>query len=143
MSNKAKYKSIYGSTRLLRVEQYLAELIIKRRADKKGLRLPDKFWTIKDIQYKYWKNALASEIIHGSKIAKQYDSDCIIKAFNSYECQVILTLKNSKLDRIANDLQKKKDLAKQVREINPLEVVSPDEKPRQPIGRKNKLGKLK
>jgi len=146
MSNKKRYKSIFGAKGLITAPNYLAELIIQKRADLKGIKIPPRIWGPqykKDIRYKYWHNAYFSELNHAHALCKDFDATLLITAFNDFECKPILTLKNAKLTRIANQLKQKKELAESIKEKNVLNVVSADTTPRKKQGKKNKLGKLK
>ncbi len=146
MSYKKKYKSIFGAKGLITAPNHLAELIVQKRADKKGLKIPDRIWDKQfktSLQHKYWHSAYMGELTHSYALLKKYDEDCIIEAFNSFECKPILTLRNSKLSRVAGQLQEKKDLAESVREKNELNIVSNTALPRKKQGKKTRLGKLK
>ena len=146
MSYKKKYKSIYGAKGLVNAPNHLAECIIKKRADKKGIKIPDRIWSKefkRDLQYKYWHNAYFGELVHANALLDKYDESCIIEALHSYECNVILSLKNDKLARVARELHHKKKRAEQIREVNELHVVSPTTLPRKKSGTKTKLCKLK
>ena len=144
MSNTKRYKSIYGSPRLLDIDQHLAELVIKRRADKRGIALPHRFWSKKADGYdKTWGNALVGEIIHSRAFSSKYDDDCLLMAFNSKECEVVLTLKNSKFERIAKELQQSKDMLIAVADKVELDIVEANTGPRKIQGKKTKLSRLK
>ena len=144
MSNSKKYKSIYGSENLLTAAQYLAELIAKRRSKKKGLSLPDRFWSNNGTEYKYWKNVIVSENIHANKLLKKYDEDCVIKAFNSYECEKILSIKNKKLEEESRKNQKIKNDREKYKERNEKRDLDENKVPSKPMKKKkSKLGKLK
>lgn len=147
MSYKKKYKSIYGAVGLVTAPNHLAELIIKKRADKKGLKIPNQIWSPKfkdkTSPYKYWYNAYFGELVHAASILKKYDEDCVIEAFHHHECLLILSLRNAKLTRISNELQQKKNLFESTKEKNKLNIVSANTLPRKTAGQKSKLGKLK
>lgn len=142
MSNKKKYKSLFGAKGLITASQYLAERIILKRIHKKGLSLPDRFWASGDIQYKYWKNILISEKIKADKLLKKYDESCVIKALESHECKVILSLQNKKIYRVASELQKVKDTKEKVKEKVNIESVPVSSLPRKKTGKKSIIGRL-
>lgn len=145
MSNKKKYQSILGAKGLITASNYLAELIIKKRSDSKGIKLPNRIWSEqfkKDIRYKYWHNSYFGELVHACSLLKKYDMDCILSALNSPECKVILSLKNVKLDRIAQEYQEKKKLEDTTQEKISLVTTDINSQPRPKLGVKNKLSKL-
>lgn len=142
MSHKKKYKSQFGASGLITASQFLAECIILRRIKKKGLSLPSRFWTYNNIEYKYWKNALKSEVIKANALLKKYDESCVIQAFNSNECKVILSLQNKKIYRVASELQKRKDTKEQIKEKTDIEFVPASSLPRKKTGKKTVIGRL-
>jgi hypothetical protein len=91
----------------------------------------------------YWKKIFAAECTHAKKLFSTYDPDCIINAFNSYECKDILSVTNKKFENIIKQYQHKKDIVELTKEHNELSTVSTNIVPKQPSGKKSKLGKLK
>jgi len=145
MSNhKKQYVSIYGALRPILPFQYLVELIIKRRADKKGIQLPNRFWSkqLKE-DFEYWVKIWNYETKYAQHLFKKYDPDCIIDAFNSYDCRNILSTTNKQLEKITREFQRRKNLIESTKEK--IEIVSsnPNIPPPQPTGKKSKLSKLK
>ena len=144
MSNKQKYQSVYGAKTRIRADQYLVELVIQRRADRKNITLPDRFWAVKrNGKYAAWVKIFGSELTHARRIFDQFDEDCVVKAFEDYECRAILTLSNKKLTQLAGEYQKQKELQKAAQENIELDVVSTDTAPRKQQGKKSRLSKLK
>lgn len=143
MSNSKKYASIYGAKRSIRPDQYLVELIIKRRSEKQGVNLPDRFWSFKNNKYEYWKNIFAAECTHAQKLFNKYDAECIIDAFNSYDCRLVLSVTNNKLEKITKEFQRRKDTLEKVREHVNLTIVPTNILPKTPTGKLSKLSKLK
>jgi len=146
MSYKKKYTSVFGARGLIDAPNYLAEQILLKRANQKDIKLPDGFWRKQyshNVMYKYWYSVYPGEVIKAKAILSKYDEDCVIQALNHPECKVILSLHNEKLERIARELQKKKELAEQNKEEVELNIVSPNTLPRKRLGNKSKLGKLK
>ena len=144
MSNHEKrYVSIYGALKPIRPDQYLVELIIQRRAAKKGIKLPNRFWSNKNIQYTYWAKIFFSECKHAKPLFDKYDPDCIIDAFQSHDCQYILSAANKQLEKITKEFQRHKDLVEKTKETNTIQTVDINIIPRKPIGKRNKLSKLK
>lgn len=148
MSHKKKYKSVLGSSTLINAPNYLAEKIIKKRADKKGVTLPDRIWDRKkygkSLQYKYWCGAYWGEHKKACEVLKKYDEDCAVQAIQHHECSVILSLHNEKFRRIAQELQDKKELEEKFKEKIDLKIVSADTLPEpKKTSSKSKLGKLR
>ena len=124
--------------------QYLVELIIKRRADKKGIRLPNRFW-IKELKnkYEYWVKIWNHETKYAQRLFKKYDPECVIDAFNSHDGDNILSANNKRLDKLAKEFQRRKDVLDATREKNTLVVTSTVTGPRKQKGKLNKLSRLK
>ena len=143
-NNEKLYQSIYGATKLIRPAQYLAELVVKRRTERKKIDLPHQFWLQKyEEQYGYWKNVFVAECIHAERLMKEYDCDCIINAFNSYDCQKILSVTNKKLKEISRELQRQKNNIEQTREKINIIVANPNVFSTNIRGKGSKISKLK
>lgn len=142
-NNKKQYASIYGATRPIRPDQYLVELIIKRRADKKGITLPQRFWSIKNVQFAYWTQIFGSELRHSKSLFKKYDPECIIDAFNSYDCQYVLSSTNKQLEKITKEFQRRKDLIEQTKQEVNIFTNDINSVPNKKSGTKTRLSKLK
>jgi hypothetical protein len=143
MPDKKKYQSIYGATKPIRGDQYLVELIIERRSNKGGVKLPDRFWSSPQSQYQYWKNIFIAECVHAKKLFDKYDSDCIIQAFNSHECKYILSVTNKQLEKVVVELQRQKNVQRLTIEKTNIVTIPTHIVPKQPTGKKSKLSKLK
>ena len=141
MSNSKKYVSIYGAKRSIRGDQYLVELIIKRRSEKQGVNLPDRFWSTEG--YEYWSKIFVSECTHAKRLFAKYDSDCIIDAFNSFDCKNILSCVNKQLEKITKEFQRRKNLLESIKEHNLLQIESTNIIPTKPTGKLSKLSKLR
>jgi hypothetical protein len=147
MSHKKKYPSIFGASGLITAAHYMAERIIKRRVDKKGVRIPDRIWQPQfknNLRYKYWHNAYFGQVTHANNLLKEFDEECLIDAFNSHECQVILSVTNGTLKRVARDKEEVKAIKEAAKEAVTIVTTSTDK-----VGdiklkkKKSKLGKLK
>lgn len=146
MSYKKKYKSVFGAKGLINAPNYLAEQIIERRMNKKGLKLPDRIWDRKyrkDLQYKYWHGAYFGEVTHACKLLKDFDEDCVIQALDSHECKLILSVTNNTLRRVAREIQKVKEQRERFKERQELTIVATTSTPKPKRRTKSKLGKLK
>lgn len=146
MSYKKKYKSMFGAKGLITAPNYLAEKIVKKRADKKGLRLPNRIWDRKysrDLQYKYWHGAYFGEYKKACDVLSRHDEGCVIKAIDSYECEKILSLYNQTFERVISEFEKIKEVKEQNREkIEQLASYKSEVAPK-PKGNKSKIGKLR
>jgi len=142
-NNKKQYQSIYGALKPIRPDQYLVELIIQRRASKKNIKLPNRFWSNNSIQYVYWSKIFFSECKHAKKLFDKYDPDCIIDAFNSHDCKYVLSTANKKLEEITQEFQRRKNLIESTKEQKVIETSNTNIIPRKPIGKQNRLSKLK
>ena len=144
MSNSSsKYASIYGAKNAIRPDQYLVELIIKRRADKRGVILPPRFWSNNDIQYKYWKNIFVVECTHSKRLFNTYDDDCIITAFNSFECRNVLSSINKNFEQVIQQYQEQKNIKIAVQQKQNIVISESVQLPTKPQNKRSKLSKLK
>lgn len=145
MSYKKKYQSLMGAKGLITAPNYLAELIILKRANKKGINLPHRIWDkqFKGSEYKYWHNSYFGELVYASAILEQFDEDCVIEAFNHNECELILSLKNEKLYRISKEIQDKKTLLLATKEKIDLVIANPNSITKRVGVSKTKMSKLK
>ena len=146
MFYKQKYKSIFGAKGLITAPNYLAEQIIKKRIDKKGISIPDCIWNPRfktSLLYKYWHGAYVGEMINALALLKQYDEDCVIHALESHECKAILSVTNEKLARISREKQEVKDRQEEFSEKNTITLTAVDSVPKPQKGKKSMRGKLK
>ena len=147
MSNKQKYKSHLGATRDITAPNYLAEFMLLRHSTNRSIKLPDRIWDkkkySKNLQWKYWCGLYYGELKRASALLETYSLNDIIKALNTGEGKVILSLVNKKVRRLISDTKNTRELAEENKEAIELTVVTPDTLPRKPKGKKNKLGKLK
>lgn len=59
--------------------QYLAELMVKKQADKKGHTLVYKYWNNKD---DYWSKEFVKQVTEAGRLLKKYSIQAIINATN-------------------------------------------------------------
>jgi hypothetical protein len=143
MSDKEKvkrYASIYGAKNSIRPDQYLVELIIQRRAEKQGIKLPDRFWT--SSEYTYWAKIFFSECKHAKPLFQKYDPECVILAYQSFDCRNILSAANKQLDKISHEFQRRKELLDATKEDNTVITTNTNIVPNKPLGKPNKRSKL-
>jgi hypothetical protein len=146
-NNEKRYLSIYGAPSnggRIMPHQYLVELIIERRAEKKGIKLPNCFWRKPQREtYDYWYKIFLHETVYAQRLFRKYDAQCVIDAFNSHDGQKILSANNKSLNKLAKEFQRRKDVLDATREKNKLVVTKTDTGPRKQKGKLNKLSKLK
>lgn len=146
MSYQKKYRSVFGARGLITAPNYLAEQIIKKRIAKKGIKIPQRIWDkkfAKDPEYKYWHGAYFGEYKKACAVLKKYDEDCVIKALDSYECKLVLSLHNKTFERVIKEIQKTKQIKEQVKEKVKTHVEYKNKLPPKPKGQKSRLSKLK
>jgi hypothetical protein len=136
-----RYASIYGAkSKSIRPDQFLVELIIQRRAEKQGIKLPDRFWT--DVSYAYWAKIFYSETKHAKPLFKKYDPECVILAYQSFDCRNILSAANKQLDKVAQEFQRRAELLDATQENNTVVTTNINILPNKPVGKANRLSKL-
>jgi hypothetical protein len=137
---------MFGAKGLITAPHYLAEKIIKKRIEKKGITIPNRIWDkkfLKDLEYKYWHGAYFGEYKKACEILKKYDEDCVIKAIDSYECKLVLSLYNQTFERIIKELQKVKAQKESIKEKVENFISFKSELPKKQPGTKSRLSKLK
>lgn len=147
MSNKQRYPSHLGATRQITAAHYLTEFMLIRHAENRSIKLPDKIWDkqkfSKSLQWKYWCGLYWGELKRATTLLKTYELNDILKALKEGEGKVILSLTNKKMRRLILDSKNVRELAEKVKEEVDLMVTTPDTLPRQPYGKKSKMGKLR
>lgn len=146
MKTSKRYKSIYGSeSESIRPDQYLVELIIKRRADKQKVVLPPRFWSKKEHSedYSYWTRIFGSELKHSKPLFKKYAPECIIDAFLSHDCQYVLSCTNKQFEKVVQEFQRRKEMLDAVKQEVVIKTSPTTSLPRKQTGKLNKLSKLK
>lgn len=73
-----KYKSNLTGE-YINCAQWCAEILVKRKADKQGVVLPYKFWTIDGI----WKNEFIKQISKIHQLIKEFNEQSIINFINN------------------------------------------------------------
>jgi len=117
--------------------QYLAELMCERSARQNGLELKDHFWKTQK-----WNQIFRRHIVQCNRLLKRFPIEAIIRAFHDPQTANFLSFGNKKyisiIKKHLRDL-KKRDSG----EITEIRTASKIEKPRQPLGKKSLLTKLK
>lgn len=147
MSNKKqRYPSHLGATRSIDAQNYLAEFILMRHAAAKGIKLPQRIWDkkfSKQLQWKYWYGLYNGERGRAIKLLAKFELKDIVKALETNEGKVILSLVNDKVPRLAKQAQAQREFTEKTAEKIELTEVTPNTLPRANKGKKSKLGKLR
>jgi hypothetical protein len=75
-----KYKSRFTGE-YVSAHQYIAEIVVKRKADYNREALPFKYWNIKDNK---WAKEYKIQVVHSGKLISKYSSSAIISALDIY-----------------------------------------------------------
>lgn len=73
-----KYKSRFTGE-YVSAHQYIAEIVVKRKADYNKEALPFKYWNIKDNK---WAKEYKTQVVHSGKLISKYSSSAIISALD-------------------------------------------------------------
>lgn len=116
--------------------QYIAETIIKRKANKDGFVLEYKFWNDKD--HKYYKE-FRSQVTQAAKLCKKYNAKVIVKTLT--ELFWCFSLRNKKF---LEALEKNSILYKKsVEESKKIETSDTKKTFVSSLGKKSMLSKLR
>lgn len=96
--------------------QYIAELLVTRRARKEKKHLPYKFWNLPE-----WKKKFKLEIIGITPLLRMYDELAVIKALESQKGKNIYSIRCPWLDELIEEEQKKLQIKPEVIENIPIE----------------------
>jgi hypothetical protein len=147
MSYSKKYKSHLGAQGLITAPNYLAEFILIRHAENRGIKLPSKIWSKKlygsSLQWKYWYGLYHGELTRAYRLLKKYKLNYVLKALQTGEGKVILSLQNNKISRLTKEICEQEKKIEQYKERVELNIVKPNTLPRSSRSNKSKLGKLK
>lgn len=124
------FKSIYGSDRTLSPSQYLAELIIKRRADKQSVVLPNLFWKDKTSRYTYWHLAIERENRFAASMLKKAGIKHVLNVFNSKEGERFLSFSNPKFHDLVEREKQRDKLEQSIKIHNITNLTNPNIRPR-------------
>ena len=95
------------------------------------------------LQWKYWYGLYSGERGRAIKLLEKFELNDIIKALETNEGKVILSLTNDKVPRLAKQAQTQRELMEKTAEKVELTEVTPYTLPRINKGKKSKLGKLR
>lgn len=85
-----KYKSVVNG-QLVSPHQYIAELSVKKKAEKEKVVLPHGYWNDKDSE---WAKEYKKQVIAASKLLKKYSPEAIIKTLNGNQWKYSLCTKD-------------------------------------------------
>lgn len=101
-----EYKS-KSTGEFVQAHQYIAELVVDRKAAKDKVQLPYKYWTLDN----EWTKEYKKQVQHAAKLLKKYSPRAIISALNQLTwCYSLFT---KKLIEIIQEEQAKIDLQTQ------------------------------
>jgi hypothetical protein len=116
--------------------QYIAELLITRRARKEKKALPHKFWNQDP-----WKKKFKIEMIAANSVLKIYDEMAVIKALESQKGKNIYSLRCPWLDELIEEEIRKQQI---VPEVKAEIVIETEQKEMaKPFGKKTNISKLR
>jgi hypothetical protein len=129
-SDLRPFQSMYKEGHVT-VDNYIAEMLFKRRAEFSGKALPQSFWNNPK-----FRQAYIIELTRINKLLERVCSSCIIKAFNQTKA---CSVKNPDLIRLAEKFQQEMEDKKKVIEKT---EEKPAVGPTKPFGKVNKLSEL-
>lgn len=100
-------------------QQYIAELIVKRKADKKGETLTYKYWN----EDSHWAKEFKGQVAQAAKLLKTYDSKAIIKTLQ--QLSWCWSLRNKTFMSRLKQEQKKVDREK-AKPVKQIETTNTD-----------------
>lgn len=83
-----QFISKYSNNKEVTAAQYITEIICEKKAQKDGLDLHYRFWTLKK-----WEKFFRDQIATANKLLKDYDAKAIIKALNDPKAKTIYSLR--------------------------------------------------
>lgn len=138
-TEKSRFKSKYTDG-YVAGPQYLAELICEKRAAKRKVSLPWKFW-----QTDEWKKDFLAQLNHANKLVKEYDVHIIIQALKDRRCYKLESLgARFVLEPIIKELVKAAELRENTKaeQSQPVIQEAPSDTRRITKGKKSLLGEL-
>ena len=112
------------------VDNYIAEMLFKRRAEFNKSALPQSFWNNPKFKKDY-----QLEIMRINKLLERVCSSCILKAFKQTNA---CSVKNPQLVALAEKFQQEMEDSQKIIEKSKEEVVVPTK----PFGKVNRLSEL-
>lgn len=129
------YKSV-NTGEYISSHQYIAEIIVKRKADHFKEVLPNKYWNLKNNK---WAKEYTSQVQQSAKLVKKYSPIAITKALSNLSW--CFSLRNKTL---LDEIKRQQTIIdKQELNKSKLPEISKDSTPAKSFSKKNKLGKLK
>lgn len=112
-------KMLYKSTStgdFISQSQYIAELMVKKQADRKGHTLVYKYWNNKD---DFWAGEYKNQVAEAAKLLKKYSVQAIINATNVVKWAYSLRTR----DLVAEIKNQQKKLDEQLKNIKKEETI--------------------
>ena len=140
--------SIYNPGKQISEAQYLAEYIIKKGADNKGVVLPERFWGTKDdpkTEWKSWGDRIPIENIHAKRLLKTHSFKNIMSAIDDHRSRFVMSLTNKNLVKIINEYSAREKRKSIIEESIRVDVKKTSTKtlPSRKPGKKSRLSKLR
>jgi hypothetical protein len=122
------YQSIYGASKPITGSAYVAELIIKKQADRAKIKLPDRFWA--NPEYETWTGKWLNQKRQTEAFLKTGISiEAIIKSFSLKQTAPFLSLTNKAWYAIILEEERKLKIEK-AQVVPSIEVTSTMQKPK-------------
>lgn len=118
--------------------QLLAEIMVKREADKKRIVLPYKFWN-----QETWKKKYKNQIVAANGLLKLYEPLAILNALKRKECSWQFSLRANGLNDIFKEEQEKLDKVKEVAKESTQTFTNTTVTEIKKFGKQSKLDKLR
>lgn len=96
-----KYKSVVNG-QMVSPHQYIAELSVKKNAERSGVVLPHGYWNNKESE---WGKEFKKQVVAAGKLLKKYSPEAIIKTLNDNKWKYSLCTKD--FDQRAKENHKK------------------------------------
>jgi N-acetylmuramoyl-L-alanine amidase CwlA len=130
-----KYKSRFTGE-YVSAHQYIAEIVVKRKADYEKEVLPFKYWNKKDCK---WAKEYKKQVVQAGKLIKKYSSSAIISALDKHSWAFSL-MNNKVLDEIKIQQKKLDSIESQPKKEVNKDCI--DKEVRKTFKKKGMFGKL-
>jgi hypothetical protein len=119
--------------------QYIAEILITRRAKKEKKPLPHKFWNDDN-----WKKKFKVEMIAINSLLKIYDEMAVVKALESQKGKTIYSIRCPWLDELIEEEQTKLQQTPEIQKDIPVKVETTEQKDMgKTFGKKTNISRLR
>lgn len=128
-----KFTSKYGADRDITAAQKLAETVIERQALVNKVKLPNKFWELRE-----WKPKFLLQLRLANSLLKMYSYECLNNVLMSKAALKTFSLKAPWLDALFEGEQKRLDSLKALKEETLKDVVQEKAVVAEKFGQKKK-----